>query len=62
MSTPTPWTDDLSSRTEVDDDTVTELALCERVQRRWWALELGLDPDAVDLLTLAPPQTERRAA
>ena len=62
-STTSPWTDGLTSRTEVDDDTITELAWCELIQRRAWAQELGLDPDAADLLALAPvPPTEARAA
>lgn len=51
-TTDTPWTDGILSTREVDDDTATELALCELLQRRWWALELGLDPDHADLLAL----------
>lgn len=59
----TPWTDDIRTRRHVSDDTATELAWCELVQRRHWAQELGLDPDAVDLLALpGVALAERRAA
>lgn len=63
MDTPwTPWTDDLPSRTEIDDDTATELAWCELIQRRAWAQELGHDPDAVDLLALASVEPQHAEA
>ena len=62
MDTTAPWTDDIPSTREVDDDTATELAVCEAVQRRWWALELGLDPDAADVLRLPPVSALRKAA
>jgi len=49
MST-TPWTEDCRATDRIDDDTASELAHCEAVQRAHWAAEVG----AVDLLALPP--------
>lgn len=49
MST-TPWTETVTALDTIDDDTATELAHCELVQRALWAAEVGV----VDLEALPP--------
>lgn len=46
----------------VDDAWANLIAELEILQRTAWAIELGLDPDAVDLLALPPAEVVRRAA
>lgn len=60
----TPWTETVTSTREIDDRTADALALRELIQRRLWAAEVGLDPDATDLRVIPPvaPGRDQAAA